>query len=274
MLREEKFIPKKFPSQKFNSQVKLVTKLEKLAETYRIYGKEIKGTVVEDLVNLLHGAFLKGTVQRETLLATVTDLQGKLATGEFLKQFFRKVAANTVKLMAGKPLTSLVPENPGWTCIEIKDIEYGKTPTGERTVSFQAKAISGNIYGNTVRRTHFLSGHSVDIFLYKLGCTRKGSTNTPRETVQLRLWADVHKRKTTDGEYLSYGNWTVDDQCKAYNRKIIKLRRSACPEKYTWPCAKCPIGYDKCPAGCRAISLEIKQKEEKDNGLLPKQTTM
>jgi hypothetical protein len=259
MLRVEKPIPEQFPKQEFRKIEKLGQKLTDLGHTYGIYDQEIVGKNLDAIVDLLYGELSKAkerTLSRESIYTTVTELAGKVAKKELMREFFFRVAANANRLYKHQALGLFNPaRNMGWAVIEFIDMMYYKQKDSTY-IKYIIEVKSGLGYGHQSCKVYAPNSTHIDALLYRLGAAGKGSTSAPRELVQLRFWGELIQQHNNAAKEVTYGRWTIDKQLKAYNSKIIRERRRHCPENYKWACAKCPMGYYNKDAILKDISKE------------------
>jgi hypothetical protein len=90
---------------------------------------------------------------------------------------------------------------------------------------------------------------------YRMGV--KHGTGHPRELIRLRGWAELYDRGSNEEPRPSYSRIITPPALRRYNAAIAKLRMEPCPRGLPQPCAKCPVGYDHCPAGCRPVTKDL-----------------
>jgi hypothetical protein len=274
MLSMERPIPETFAKQQFAQSIKLTKKLQDRISHYDIFGKEISGATLARFVDMLHMELSAkeklADAARPALLASVTDIAGQIASKELIYPWVERFAHNADRIKKGQPVGTFNPDGYlGWSVSEFSDMEYVKKGD-EKRIRFRLCVRSGLAYGIYYHREYVANHPSLDVLLYKLGAAGKGSTSSPRELIQLRCWIELRSRRNQ----LFMQRWTIDEQLKKYNSKIVRERRKPCPFKHKWACAKCPIGYsgkdtngadvcvtDKCAQACRSQTNQERLNE-------------
>jgi hypothetical protein len=273
MLSMDRPIPTSFPKQNYTEIRRLIKKLKDGIHTYDIFGNEIAGKPLTDFVDLISMELSRkeslAESARPAILASVTDIAGKIATKDLIHPWIERFAHNAERIKRGQPVGGWNPEGYiGWCVSEFRDMEYIKKGD-EKRIRFRMRTFSGLAYGIDYFREYVTNHPSLDVLLYKLGAAGKGSTSSPRELIQLRCWIELRSRRNE----LFMQRWTIDEQLKRYNSKIVKERRKPCHAGYKWACAKCPMGYDgpdNCVLGCRSETNKEKYYELCQRPKLPK----
>ena len=145
-----------------------------------------------------------------------------------------------------------------WLPVQILSWQADKTARGRSTNTYRMRVLAGT--AATVLTTASWPLGFTRMLARQIGFTaRRGKLpyQHPSEFVQLRLRILADPSRSKPGQL---GFWEVagGSGLTNWNKTILQMRARigfACPESYTHPCYRCPVGYDNCDAACHKETI-------------------
>lgn len=260
MATEKKLIP--FKSANLSLISKRIDKIE--AKLRPHYNSEPTGESFNKFVEDVHSCF-SATIRYDVIYASLMHMAGKLMTREVIHNQAWRLAANMDKLKEGIPVPPWIKQTElEWCPIVILKADPGRGYDNTFGFFYQYRVLAGS--AASLKFTTFWSIKYARFIARSVGFKRFKKTYfkfvNGRDMVQMRLYVLFDPALSRDERPSSY-HFSVPTSCRVYNQKILqqRFRITPCPLKYTLselPCYKCPMGYDKCGAGCHPFTFKRK----------------
>lgn len=234
-----------------------------LAKMRKHYGTEVTGTHFDKLVDDFN--FIFPNITKDTLYFSLMHLAGKQITREIVKETAWRIAGNIERLKDNIPISPWIQQTElEWCPIHIVRHQIGRGYDGNIGNFYEYRVLAGT--PTSLKFTTFWSNKYTRFISREIGYTRTRKFHFkllhPSYLVQMRLYLLFDPLLSKDERPIAF-HFHVPSACKKYNRNIIqqRFRVISCPLEYKlseMPCHKCPMGYDKCAAGCRPKTMLFK----------------
>lgn len=232
---------------------KLNNKARRFADelaTRDIFGEDLVGDNFKGLVDLFIAGLSRGddefAIKYEVMEASLSHLLGaKEVNRTMLEREYKRLATNRDTLLLG---FSVFParrfDEDKFVAVEVVNATIQQVGT-QSVTTIEMECVWGPGFGIKLEKTIPTASRMMEYLAHKLGV--KDYSGDPRELVRSRML--VLPMDPYQGNTYNFSKFEVPTYFVRYNEKLVKLRKSACPNNYSHPCIQCPIGYDKCPAG-------------------------
>ncbi len=242
------------------------------------YNTQLDGESFPAFVTDIHSV-LPSVIARSIIIQSIMNLVGTELTKEMLNKLSWRLAGNIQKLKEGKPVLAWIRQTElEWCPVTILDAQSGKNFKGDLGGFYKYKILGGSPAGLTF--TLFWSRKYSKFLSRSLGFKRTRKLyykfSNIKELVSMRLYLLFDPALSKDDKPRA-NKFYVPASFLKYNQTILarRFRITPCPLNYKLselPCYKCPMGYDKCTAGCHSATYIIKvcPRCEKENWFDPK----
>ena len=219
-------------------------------------GTELVGDWFDKLVGVLCETL---DVDESVMFDSIRNLAGTVFDRPTAYATAWRLAGNIDKLQAGLSVPPwFIQTQEEWLPVQILSWQPDQTARRKPTNTYRMRVLAGSavpLYTTASWPTGFTR-----LLARQIGFT-KGKGNFPyqhpSEFVQLRLRILADPARSKPGQL---GFWEVAGGAglTKWNREIMAMRARidfVCPENYTHPCYRCPIGYDQCDAACHKETI-------------------
>lgn len=233
-----------------------------------LLGQQLDGESFRKLIYLVEAAMPK-EVSAAVLMDSMNELPGEILTSAKWRKTAWRLAGNVDALIAGqaRPVWTGQP-NPEWMPMELVEAtKFKKKFNGETAIRMKFRVLAGSACSHIVEKTWSLK--AARFYRMEFGFSRFSKptkeTNTrgkkrfvnfpysdPMELVRLRVWGLFDEEGCLKG-VPGFSKVRGSSMLTKYNRRILLARYKLdppCPISATFTCWNCPVGYDKCKAGC------------------------
>ncbi|RIZ69029.1 MAG: hypothetical protein D0530_10920 [Methylococcales bacterium] len=237
---------------------------------FKHVGQTTDIVIVADIAQRLRPLFKSKVKQAEDGFAVLTPstdtalaesvaalLLGQVITKELALYTAGRLAGNTEKVAAGIPVERwagplLVEE---WVAVNVKDIELVRLGRAGKTAgSFTLQVLTGSPAGETITGIFWASMFGSMLRRLKMK-TSDASVLTYRHLVHSKFMVQL----TTDDppKIKQYQDTPVLNRL---NRMFHKARTTnrECPQKHTFSCTDCYLGYDECSMATHPTTYVLK----------------
>jgi len=226
----------------------MIQRMQDRLDDLDLYGQTMNFYVADRVTTILLATLgLNTAVKRHAMLNSVLTLSGHPFNYNTSRTLIRRLVTSVPQMENGQPVNAgqvtVLPE--GWHVLQVLEsavqrgvvtlvlnIDYG--PCTDVQFNWNLRAGDSNLVGLWRR--------------LKLPRTYMGQWNY---LTQMRFWAWL---RVINGVPIVSSTRT-DSSIKGVNDQIVRFRRPPCPHRYNKPCVLCPVGYDKCPAGCHRFTV-------------------
>lgn len=201
----------------------------------------------------------------DAVFASVMHLAGTQLTPEVIKETLWRIAGNFETLSTGKPVPIWLNQSIlEWCPVAIVKADPGYGYNEEYGGFYQYRVMAGTPAG--LKFTLFWNIRYAKFIAKELGFKRTRKKRYKftdiKELVQMQLYLLFDPELSKEGKPGSY-YFKVPPSCAKRNKTILmrRFREDPCPLEYSLqdlPCYQCPMGYDKCNAGCHPRTYTMK----------------
>lgn len=190
--------------------------------------------------------------QEGALRESLLDFVGQEVTNRVGDQIAMKVAGGLSLIREGKPVTGLM-EEPGWYPVMITDMRFGRVIRNKTRINMTVMVTAGTMAGREI-----LKSVSYKLVAWMLANELAWSMNDmrPLHGEMVGMWFMAYILMGDRG--LDIDEMKCLDQHKRYNKKLKKMRASACIRHYNQRCHTCPVGYTECMLGTHRYTWLVK----------------
>lgn len=216
-------------------------------------GCPLEGAAFDTFVNSL-SAELPHNLPHAAVYQSARIVMGKVLDHNDLRAFAWRLAGNLDVLRKNEPVIpwTFQPE-PELMPVQVLDHEYAQTAKHKPAARYRLRVLAGRACPMIIHKSwakdfvRYLASHVMG-FSKPWGDFPFKDT---AELVRLRFLVMIDPEFCRD-EQPGFDQVAESSSCRAWNRDIMKQRArvsAPCPQDFKHPCHKCPVGYDKCPAG-------------------------
>ncbi len=193
----------------------------------------------------------------DAVFASIMYLAGTQLTADVIKDVLWRVAGNYDTLVTGKPVPIWINQSVlEWCPIVILKAEGGYGYNEEYGAFCEYRVMAGTPAGlkfNLFWNLRYAKYVAKDLGFKKTRKKRYKFSDVT-ELTQMQLYQLFDPELSKEGKPGSY-YFKVPSSCAQRNRMILqrRFREDECPLEYSlndMACYQCPMGYDRCRAGC------------------------
>lgn len=156
-------------------------------------------------------------------------------------------------------------EKPEWVPVQVMDVLKGRDRYKKPGAHVHLRVLAGTPAGLLLIR--WWSQQFCSFLAPGVGFRRRRVRgklfyySDMTEFTSMRFFNQLDPSKTSGGK-LAFGLYDTNSSILKWNRTILTARLRVdppCPIKSLQPCKLCPVGTDRCLAGCHAVTYEQRQ---------------